>query len=263
MANNISPQAVVSPKAKIGQNVTIFPFAYIEDDVVIGDDCVIYPYVSVMNGTRMGSGNKIHQNTVLGAIPQDFNYRGDATTLVIGNNNIIRENVVINRATFADDETRIGDSNFIMEGVHISHDTHIGHRCVLGYGSKIAGDTEFQNAVILSSNVIINPGCRIGVGAMVSSGCRVSRDVPPYIVANDNPVTYGGLNEKVLANNGVDDKAQRHISNAYRLVFHGKTALHDDILQIREQIPDGVEIHNIVEFLDTTKLGIIGKEIGQ
>ena len=187
----ISDKAVVSPKAKIGQNVTIFPFAYIEDDVVIGDDCIIYPYVSVMNGTRMGRGNKIHQNTVLGAIPQDFNYRGEATTLVIGNDNIIRENVVINRATFATGETRIGDSNFIMEGVHISHDAHIGHRCVFGYGTKIAGDTEFQNAVILSSNVIINPGCRVGVGSMISSGCRVSYDVPPYIVADGNPVVYG------------------------------------------------------------------------
>ena len=259
----ISDKAVVSPKAKIGQNVTIFPFAYIEDDVVIGDDCIIYPYVSVMNGTRMGRGNKIHQNTVLGAIPQDFNYRGEATTLVIGNDNIIRENVVINRDTFATGETRIGDSNFIMEGVHISHDAHIGHRCVFGYGTKIAGDTEFQNAVILSSNVIINPGCRIGVGTMISSGCRVSYDVPPYIVADGNPVVYGGLNEKILTNNGVDDKAQHHISNAYRLVFPGKTALQDDILQIREQIPEGKEINNIIEFLSTTRLGIIGKIIGE
>ena len=98
----ISDKALVSPKAKIGQNVTIYPFAYIEDDVVIGDNCIIYPYVSIMNGTRMGSDNKVFQNTVLGAEPQDFNYRGDASQLIIGNGNIIRENVVVNRATFSD-----------------------------------------------------------------------------------------------------------------------------------------------------------------
>ena len=97
----ISEKAEISPKAKIGKNVTIYPFAYIEDDVVIGDDCVIYPYVSVMNGTRLGRGNKVFQNTVLGAVPQDFNYRGDASQLIIGDENVIRENVVINRATFS------------------------------------------------------------------------------------------------------------------------------------------------------------------
>ena len=98
----ISPKAEIDPKAKIGKNVTIYPFAYIEGDVEIGDDCVIYPYVSIMNGTRLGRGNKVFQNTVLGAVPQDFNYKGDPSHLIIGNGNIIRENVVINRATFSD-----------------------------------------------------------------------------------------------------------------------------------------------------------------
>ena len=128
-----------------------------------------------MNGTRIGKGNMIHQNTVLGAIPQDFNYRGESTLMIIGDNNIIRENVVINRATFTDGETRIGNNNFIMEGVHISHDVKIGNGCVLGYGTKIAGDCVFNNGVILSSNVVVNPGARIGTAAMVSSVLTVSR----------------------------------------------------------------------------------------
>ena len=123
--NNISPQAHVDPKAKIGNNVTIYPFAYIEGDVVIGDDCVIYPYVSIMKGTRLGRGNKVYQNTVLGAEPQDFNYKGEVTALEIGDENIIRENVVINRATYATGKTHIGNRNFLMEGVHISHDTDV------------------------------------------------------------------------------------------------------------------------------------------
>ena len=135
----ISPKAEIDPKAKIGKNVTIYPFAYIEGDVEIGDDCVIYPYVSIMNGTRLGRGNKVFQNTVLGAVPQDFNYKGDPSHLIIGNGNIIRENVVINRATFSDGKTVIGNNNFLMEGVHVSHDTKIGNGCVFGYGTKIAG----------------------------------------------------------------------------------------------------------------------------
>lgn len=259
MASDISPKAEISPKAKIGNNCKIFPFVYIEDDVVIGDDCIIFPYVSIMNGTRLGNGNKVHQNTVLAAIPQDFNYRGDDSKLIIGDNNIIRENVVVNRATFADGETRIGDSNFIMEGVHISHDTKIGHRNVMGYGTKIAGDCEIANSVIFSSSVIINPGSRIGTAAMVSSGCRVSRDVPPYIVANDNPVKYGGINSAILSSHGLSEKVQSHIANAYRLVFHGQTSVFDAVNQIKEQVPDGPEIRNIIEFIENTKLGIICK----
>lgn len=125
----ISEKAYIAPGAKIGKNVTIYPFAYIEDDVVIGDDCIIYPYVSIMRGTVMGRGNKVYQNTVLGAEPQDFNHKGEATRLVIGDENIFRENVVVNRATYTDGETRIGNRNFFMEGVHISHDTKRGRLC--------------------------------------------------------------------------------------------------------------------------------------
>lgn len=115
MANEISEKAYVSPKAKIGNNCKIFPFAYIEDDVEIGDNCIIFPFVSILNGTKMGSGNKIHQGAVLGALPQDFDFCGEKTELVVGNNNIIRENVVINRATHAGGQTVIGDDNFLME----------------------------------------------------------------------------------------------------------------------------------------------------
>jgi acyl-ACP--UDP-N-acetylglucosamine O-acyltransferase len=153
----ISDHVVIDPSVKIGKNVTIYPFVYIEKNVTIGDDCVIFPYVSIMEGTTLGKNNHVHQNAVLGAIPQDFNYKGDATELVIGDNNTIRENVVINRATFKGHQTRIGNGNFLLEGVHVLHDTQIGNRCVFGYGSKIAGNCEIQDGVILSSNVIINP----------------------------------------------------------------------------------------------------------
>lgn len=254
----ISDKALVSPKAKIGNNVTIYPFAYIEDDVVIGDNCIIYPYVSVMNGTRMGRGNKIFQNTVLAAEPQDFNYRGDASQLIIGDDNIIRENVVINRATFSDGQTVIGNKNFLMEGVHVSHDTKIGNANVFGYGTKIAGDCIIGDRVIFSSGVIANPGSRVGDASMIQSGTRFSKDIPPFIVATDNPVRYGGVNSTILRNYSVDEKTIAHIANAYRLLFHGKTSLFDAVLQIKEQVPDGVEIRNIVEFLEGTKLGVIG-----
>ena len=207
----ISDKAYIDPKAKLGKNVTVYPFAYIEGDVEIGDNCVIYPYASVMNGVRMGCDNKVYQNTVLGAEPQDFNHRGDSTRLVIGDGNIFRENVVINRATYKDGETRVGNRNFFMEGVHVSHDTKILNYCTFGYGTKVAGDCEIANGVMFSSGVIINPEVRIGGGTMITSGVRISKDVPPFIVATHNPVTYGGLNINLLKASGTDEKVIAHI----------------------------------------------------
>lgn len=255
----ISNKAEIDPKARIGKNVTIYPFAYIEGDVEIGDDCVIYPYVSILGGTRLGKGNKVYQNTVLGAEPQDFNFTGEPSQLIIGDRNIFRENVVVNRATHTGGQTRIGDANVLMEGVHVSHDTKIGRGCVLGYGTKIAGDCDIADGVIFSSGVIANPGVRVGSAAMIQSGTRFSKDIPPFIVAYDNPAKYGGINATILGGMGIQPRVIDHIANAYRLVFHGQTSVFDTAIQVREQVPDGTEIRLIVDFLQSTKLGIISK----
>lgn len=259
MANQISDKAVIDPKAQIGDNVTIYPFAYIEGDVVIGDNCVIAPNVNVLNGTRMGNGCKVFQNTVLGAMPQDFHFKGDETELIIGNKVTFRENVVVNRATFAGGQTVIGDKCFLMEGAHISHDTKVGSHCVFGYGTKIAGDCEIGRGAVFSSNVIANPKVRVGDNAMILAGTTFSKDVPPYIIAGGTPVKYGGVNTLLLDYLRKEKKIQDHIANAYRLVFHGQTSVFDAVLQIQQQVPDSPEIQNIINFIKGTKLGIICK----
>ena len=257
--NEISPKAEVSPKAKIGNNCKIFPFVYIEDDVVIGDNCIIFPFVSILNGTRMGSGNKVHQGSVIAALPQDFNFRGEKSECVIGNNNVIRENVVINRATHTGGQTVIGNDNFLMEGVHISHDTKVGNNCVFGYGAKIAGDCDIADSVIFSTSAVANANTRVGIGAMILAGTTFSKDVPPYIIAGGNPVGYNGPNTAMLTAVHVDEKVQKHIANAYRLVFNGQNSVFDAVLQIKEQVPDSPEIQNIIGFINATHLGIISK----
>ena len=259
MANNISDKAVIDPKAQIGDNVTIYPFAYIEGDVVIGDNCVIAPNVNVLNGTRMGKGCKVFQNTVLGAMPQDFNFKGDETELIIGDNVTFRENVVVNRATFAEGQTVIDKKCILMEGSHISHDTKVGPHCVFGYGTKIAGDCTIGKGAIFSSNVIANPGVRVGDNTMILAGTTFSKDVPPYILIGGSPLKYNGINQGILEYLNISQKVQDHIANAYRLVFHGKNSVFDAVLQIQAQVPDGPEIQNIVNFIKGTKLGIVCK----
>lgn len=176
----ISPLASIAPGAKIGKNVIIQPFAYIEDNVEIGDDCIIMPYASVLNGTRLGKGNKVYQHAVLGAEPQDFHYKGEESSLIIGDNNHIRENVVISRATFGGNATKIGNGNFLMDKVHICHDVQIGDNCVAGIGTTIAGECTLDDCVILSGNVTLHQYCHVGQWTLVQSGCRISKDVPPY-----------------------------------------------------------------------------------
>lgn len=134
----ISPLAYVDSAAKIGKNVTIQPFAFIEGNVEIGDDCIIMSGAKILHGTRMGKGNKVHHNAVLGAEPQDFHYTGENSMLIIGDNNDIRENVVVSRATHAGSATRIGNENYLMDGVHLCHDVQIGNHCVLGIKTTVA-----------------------------------------------------------------------------------------------------------------------------
>ena len=258
MASEISPRAEISPKAKIGDNCKIFPFVYIEDDVVIGDNCIIFPFVSILDGTRMGSHNKVHQGSVIGALPQDFDYRGEKSVCVIGDNNIIRENVVINRATHRDGRTVVGNDNVLMEGSHISHDTVVGNRCVFGYGTKIAGECVVEDGVIFSSSVIANAKTHVGEGAMIQAGTTFSKDVPPYIICTKRS-EYGGVNYTMGRYYGVDEKVLKHIANAYRLVFMGQTSVFDAVNQIEQQVPDSREIRHIIEFLRSSQLGIISK----
>lgn len=198
----ISPQAYIAPGAKIGERVKIYPFAYIEDDVVVGDDCTIYPHVSLMNGTRIGQGNTIYQNAVLGASPQDFTWQGEPSTLIVGDRNVIRENVVISRASRRDIATQIGSENILMEGTHISHNCLIGDRNVFGYAVKIACDCTIGSKAIFSSNVTAKPQCRIGDLAFILTGCRFGEDIPPYITVKDNPAVYAGIHAGMLSKAG-------------------------------------------------------------
>jgi UDP-N-acetylglucosamine acyltransferase len=259
MAREISPKAEISPKSKIGYNCKIYPFVYFEDDAEIGDNCIIFPFVSICDGSRIGNNNKIHQGSVISALPQDFNFRGAKSYVKIGDNNVIRENVVINRGTNRDGCTVIGNNNFLLEGTHISHDTVVGDHCVFGYGVKIAGDCEIHNGVIFSSSAIQNANTRVGRLAMVQAGCTFSQDIPPFVIAGGKPLEYGGPNNTMMTTAGIDEKVQKHIANAYRLLFHGKTSVFDVVNQIKEQVPDSPEIRTIIQFLEQSKRGIMCK----
>ncbi|MBP6064506.1 acyl-ACP--UDP-N-acetylglucosamine O-acyltransferase [Bacteroides sp.] len=254
----ISPLAYVDPQAKIGKNVTIQPFACIDKNVEIGDDCVIMSFASVLPGTRMGKGNKIYQHAVLGAEPQDFHFTGEESELIIGDNNHIRENVVISRATLSGDQTIIGNENFLMDRVHICHDARIGNNCVVGIGSVIAGKCVLSDCVILSGNVSLYQHCRVGSWSLIQGGSRISKDVPPYVIISGNPAEYHGVNATVMQqHHTISEKILRHIANAYRLIYQGNFSLFDALQKIEEQVPMSEEIRVIIDFCRESKQGVV------
>lgn len=254
----ISPLAYVDPAAKLGQNVEVGPFAYIEKGVVIGDNCVIKAHASILEGTTMGSGNIVYQNAVIGATPQDFHYvEGNSTKVIIGNDNHIRENVVIAGSTYEDKATIIGDGNFIMDRVHICHDVHVFNKCVIGIGVCIAGDCEIHDCSIQSTGVVVQQHVRVGRFSLIQSGCRVQKDVPPYVILGGNPAAYNGVNAVVLKHVNVTERIIRHIANTYRIIYTGNFSLQDAVIKIPEQIPMSDEIQDILEFVKEAKHGIV------
>lgn len=253
----ISPLAHVDPSAKIGRDVTIHPFAFIDANVEIGDGCEIMSYTSVIRGTRMGKNNKVYQGSIIGADPQDFRWKGDESFCYIGDNNVIREHVIINRGITSEGGTRIGNDSFIMAETHIGHDTHIMGRCVIGNGVTIAGDAEVGECTILSSGVILHENSRVGSWVLVKGGCRISGNVPPYIIVAHNPVAYFGVNAVILRKHGFTEEQIDDVAKAYRHVYQTGTSVFNALKRIEADVEQGDVRNNIVSFIRDCNLKLV------
>lgn len=261
--NMISPLAHIDPSAKIGENVTIYPFAFIDADVEIGDGCVIMPYTSIMNGTRMGRNNKVYQGSIIGADPQDFRWKGDKTYCYIGDNNIIREHVIINRGIKPEGGTRIGDNCFIMAKTHIGHDSEIIGRCVIGNGVAIAGNAVVDECSILSSGVIVHEGSHIGRWVLVKGGCRISSNVPPYAIFAHNPVEFFGVNAVVMRKKGFSEADIDNVAKSYRHLYQTQTSVFNALKRIEADIDECQIKHDIIDFVNKAdnRLVAISREL--
>ena len=215
----ISPLAYIHPEAKIGENVEIAPFVFIDKNVVIGDNNKIMANANILYGSRIGNGNTIFPGAVIGAIPQDLKFRGEESTAEIGDNNLIRENVTINRGTAAKGRTIVGNNNLLMEGVHVAHDALVGNGCIIGNSTKMAGEIVIDDNAIVSANVLMHQFCHVGSHVMIQGGCRFSKDIPPYIIAGREPIAFSGINIIGLRRRGFSNEVIESIHNAYRIIY--------------------------------------------
>lgn len=245
----ISPLAYVHPEAVIGDNVTINAFAYIDRDVVIGDGCVISPHVSILAGARIGKNNIFYDGCIISASPQDFRWKGDDNKVVIGDNNRIREHVIINRSIYKDGETRIGNNSFIMAQSHIGHDSVIGDWVVLGNAVKIAGACRISNCSILSSNALVHEKCDIGEWVLIKGGCRVNNNVPPFVIMAHNPIEYYGVNAYVLRKANKSEDVIDDIAKCYRHIYQSNTSPNNAYRRIRSDVDPGKERDQILDFM--------------
>lgn len=253
----ISPLAYVDPSAIIGNNVTIHPFAYIDKNVEIGDGCEIMPYASIIHGTRMGKNNKVFQGAIIGADPQDFRWKGENTYCIIGNNNVIREQVIINRSIREGQATKIGDDCFIMAESHVGHDCQIIGKNVLGNGVKIAGDTVIGECAIMSSNAMLHEGCKIGQWALIKGGCRLGSNVPPYVIIAHNPASYYGINAVIMRKEGFSEEQIDDIAKAYRHVYQCGTSVFNALRRIEADVPASDIRDTITDFIRACDLKIV------
>lgn len=249
----ISPLAYIHPEAKIGENVEIGPFCYIDRGVEIGDNNTLMNSVTVLYGSRIGQGNIIFPGAVIGAIPQDLKFCGEDTTAIIGDNNKIRENVTINRGTAAKGKTVVGSGNLLMEGCHIAHDVIVGNDVIIGNTTKLAGEVTIDDHAILSACVLVHQFCRIGGYTMVGGGTRTSQSIMPYSICAREPATYCGLNIVGLRRRGFDRDVINTIHEAYRIIFQGGLSQADAIATIRRELPQTPEIQYILDFIEDTK----------
>lgn len=255
--SNISPLAFVHDEAVIGKNCEIGPFCYIDKDVVIGDNNRLMNSVTLFSGTRMGNGNAVFPGAVIGAVPQDLKFKGEYTLAVIGDNNTIRENVTVNRGTVAQGRTVVGNNNLLMEGMHVAHDVNIGNGCIIGNTTKLAGEVVVDDYAIISACVLVHQFCRIGGYVMVGGGTRTSQDIPPFTMAAREPVAYCGLNMVGLRRRGMAPELIENIHNAYRILYQRGKLREECLAQIREEVPMSKEIEYILDFVGSSKRGII------
>lgn len=257
----VSPAAHVDPAAKIGNNVTIYPFAFIDADVEIGDNTVVMPYVSVMSGTRIGADCKLYNGAIIGAEPQDFRWKGEKTYCVIGNNTIVRENVIINRGIDPERGTRIGSDCFIMAKSHIGHDTIVEDRVVVGNGATLAGDVVVGSCSILSSNVILHERSHVGQWAVVKGGCRIGSNVPPFVIIAHNPAEFFGVNAWIMKKHGFSEDAIDDIAKAYRHLYQSGTSVFNALKRIEADVTPGENRDAILAFIRDNKLRVVGAHL--
>lgn len=254
---SISKLASVHPDARIGKNVVIEPFTSIAGDVTIGDGTWIGPNATIMDGARIGAHCRIFPGAVVSAIPQDLKFAGEKTTAEVGDHTTIRECVTINRGTADRQRTAVGSNSLLMAYVHLAHDCLIGDNVVIANSVNLAGHVTIGDWAILEGNVAVQQFINIGAHSFVAGASLVRKNVPPFVKAAREPLSFVGVNVVGLRRRGLADDAVARIEDIYREIFVRNTNLERAVQNVEQQFKESPERTLIVEFIRSSPKGIM------
>lgn len=256
--NDFHALSVIHPDAKIGQNVQIGPFCYIDRDVVIGDNTWIGAHVTIFDGARIGNNCKIFPGAVISAIPQDLKFKGEQTTAEIGEFTTIREYVTVNRGTAYANKTVVGSYCLLMAYVHVAHDCILGDHVILANNVNLAGHVEIEDWAILEGLVAVQQFIHIGAHSFVAGGSLVRKHVPPYVKAAREPLSYAGVNVIGLQRRGFTPEQINHIQDIYRILFVKGYKVSNALEVIKQQVPPSGERDRIMAFVEQAVANEVG-----
>jgi len=253
----ISNLAFIHPEAKIGKDVTVEPFAYIAGNVIIGEGTWIGPNSTIMDGARIGENCRIFPSAVVSGIPQDLKFRGEESTAEIGNNTTVREGATVNRGTAAVGRTIVGNGCLLMAYSHIGHDCALGNNCIIGNSTSLGGEVNVDDWAILSGGTLVHQFTHIGAHVMIGGGAKVRTDVPPFIKADRDPLSYLGINSVGLTRRGFEKKRIDEIHNIYRAIYQNGMNISQALDNVEKDFNPSPDRDYIMEFIRKSERGII------
>ena len=251
------PLAYIHPQSKIAKNVVIEPFVTIEKDVEIGEGTWIGPNVTIMEGTRIGKNCRVFPGAVIGAVPQDLKFNNEYSTAEIGNNVTIRECVTINRGTEDRNKTTIGNNVLLMAYVHIAHDCSIGDNAILANSTNLGGHVDIGEFAILGGGTLVHQFVSIGNHVMVSGGALVNKDIPPFVKAGRDPISYIGINSIGLRRRQFVPEKIQEIQELYRIIYLKSLNNTQAVNFIEAEVKASKERDEIISFIQDSKRGIM------
>jgi UDP-N-acetylglucosamine acyltransferase len=260
MPTTIHPLAIVAPGARLGENVSIGPYSIIDEQVTIGDDCVIHAHVRVCDHTRLGKGNSVHQGAVLGEVPQDAKFQGEVSHLTIGDNNQIREYATIHRASGEGASTTVGSDCMFMAYSHVGHNAQLGSHLSIASYVGISGHCVVEDYANLAGFTGLHQYITVGSMAFVGGMSRVVVDVPPFCMAQGNPAELHGLNFRGLIRRGVSDEARVALKKAYRLLYRSTMTFEEAAERIRAEVDATPEVEQLLAFQSAVAHGYAGRQ---
>ena len=251
------PLAYVHPAAKIANNVVIDPFVTIDQNVEIGEGTRIGSNVTILEGARIGKNCTICSGAVISGIPQDLKFRGEDSVAIIGDNTTIRECVTVNRGTASKGKTVIGNNCLIMAYCHVAHDCVIGDNVIMSNATQVAGEVVIDNYAVIGGGALIHQFSHIGQHVMLQGGALVNKDVPPYVKAGRNPLSYAGINSIGLRRRNFSNEQIREIQEIFRYLYLSGLNNSDAIERIEAELPASKERDEIILFVRNSKRGVI------